>query len=148
MHRSTRPRQLALLAPILCLALALPAAANAEETVTYTRETAPTYEAQLAHHEISSATFNKKIRRMHLTLTNGQHVFIHYKPKESRKLEAELKAHNVSFSSLTPTEAKAEQKKLPVHHKLRYIVGGIVIALVIVGAAVFFIRRRRMLAAE
>ena len=51
-----------------------------------------------------------------------------------------------AVSVLSKAQAEAQAKKVPRHHKIRYIVGGVVIALVVVAGVVFLIRRQRRLA--
>ncbi len=132
----------------VCVLVLLPAAAaQAAATIHYTHETMQAYEQQLASGQVVSATFNKRVRNLHLTLRDGSHVLVHYPPKDEPALANALAAKHVAVTVLTPTEAKAEASKAPVHHKLRYIVGGIVIAVVvIVGAVLLFDRRRKRLA--
>jgi hypothetical protein len=147
---TTRARvRCAVVISALCLGLALPASsALAAGSVTYTKESIPAYEAQLASGQITSATFNKRIRSLHLTLSNGQHVLVHYGPHEHEKLEAALRAKGVAVTIEGKTEATKEASSKPVHHKLRYIVGGIVIVVVIIVGVVLLVDRRRKAAAE
>ena len=57
---------------------------------------------------------------------------------------SELKKRHVPVTVLTEAQAKKEQSKGKVHHKLRYIAGGIVIAvIVIVGGVLLYNRRKR-----
>ncbi len=127
----------------ICLALTLPAlAAAAAAAPTYTKETQQEFEKQLASGEISSGTFNKRVRNLHITLKDGKLYLYHYGKKESGKLSDELKAHHITVAVLTPAQAKQEAKK-PVHHKLRYIAGGILIVVLIVVGVVLLINRRR-----
>ena len=127
----------------ICLVLsltALPAMAE-EPTVKYTKESRQAYEQQLAKGEIASATFNKRLRSLRLTLKNGEHVLYHYPRKGSKPLESALRAHHVKVIVLTPAEAKKELK--PAKHKLRYIAGGIIIVVLIVVGIVLLVNRRR-----
>jgi hypothetical protein len=137
---------------ILALALALAAtsaAAATEGAVHYTKESLQAYEHQLAAGQIQSATFNKRIRSLHLTLKNGTLVLVHYGPKEQPKLAAALQAKGVPVTvEQKNVAAKEAGPAKPVHHKLRYIVGGILIVVVIVIGAVLLVDRRRKQAAE
>ena len=146
------PRRSVLPAALLvcvCLLLAGANAARAEEpAITYTHESVQAYEGQLAHGEIVSATFNKRVRNLHLTLKNGQHALVHYPPKDEPTLDAQLKAKNVPVTVLSPSAAKSEAAKTPVKHKLRYIAGGIVIAIIVIVAIVLLLDRRRKRLAE
>lgn len=150
MNAPTRVRVLSIAAlAAIAMALAVSSQAQAAETtVHYTKEGQQEYEQQLAHSEIESATFNKRIRSLHLTLKNGTHVLFRYPPKDEPTLAAALAAHHIPVTILTPTAAKAEASKAPVHHKLRYIAGGILVAIVIIVAAVLLFDRRRKRMAE
>jgi hypothetical protein len=145
----TRTRVLStIVACVLCL-LALPATqALAEETtVTYTKEAQQAYEQQLAAHQIAAVTVNKRVRSLRITLKDGTHFVAHYKAKEEPTVSAALKRAGVAVTVLSAAAAKSEASKTPVHHKLRYIAGGILIAVVvIVGGVLFWDRRRKRLA--
>jgi hypothetical protein len=128
---------------------ALPASASAAESaVKFEHETKQAYEQQLAGGQVKEATFNKRVRSVHLTLTDGRHVLYKYPPKAEPGIAAALQARHVPVTVLTPTQAATEAKKAPVHHKLRYIAGGIVIAVIIIVGAVLLFDRRRKLAME
>ena len=131
----------------MALALPAPGAFAEEPTVHYTKESQQAYESQLAKGEIESATFNKRIRSLHLTLKNGEHVLYKYPPNDEPTLAAALAAKKIPVTVLTTTQAKAEASKAPVHHKIRYIAGGIlVVVVIIVGVVVLFDRRRKRMA--
>jgi hypothetical protein len=51
-------------------------------------------------------------------------------------------------TTLKPAEAAKEASKAPVHHKLRYIAGGILIAVIVIVGAVLLVDRRRKTAME
>jgi hypothetical protein len=138
---------------VACLACAslIPAAgaAGAVAVVHYQNESMTTYEQQLAGGQIQAATFNKRIRSLHLTLKDGRHVLVKYPPHQEPKLATALRAKGVPVTVLKATEAiKEVVVKKAVHHKLRYIAGGILVVVVIVVGAVLLINRRRKLAAE
>lgn len=144
-------RRIAASLSILAFAFALSAssAAAAEGAVHYTKESLQSYEHQLAAGQIQSATFNKRIRSLHLTLKDGTLVLVHYGPKEEPKLAAALTAKGVPVTvEQKSVAAKEAGPAKPVHHKLRYIVGGILIVVVIVIGAVLLVDRRRKQAAE
>ena len=134
----------------LCLLYAAPAGAAEETPVKYIHESTAEYEKQLSAGEITGATFNRRARSVHLALKNGQKALIKYGKGEEPKYSAQLVAHHVPVTVLKPAAASAEVKKEPhpVHHKLRYIVGGIVIAVIVIVGAVLLFNRRRRLAAE
>lgn len=125
----------------LCLAAVSAPLAAAEAAPSYTKESKQAYEQQLAKGEIASATFNKLIRSLRLTLKNGDHVLYKYPKKGSKPLIAQLDAKHVPVTVLTPTQAKKESK--PAKHKLRYIAGGILILVIVIVGIVLLVNRRR-----
>jgi len=135
----------ALLMAIACLAFA-PLAGGAQGTITYEHESEAAFRQQLAARQIRSVTINKRLRTLRITLKDGRHVLARYPPKTEPRVARELKAKGATVSVLSKAQAEAEAKKAPRHHKIRYIVGGVVIALVVVAAVVFLIRRQRRLA--
>jgi len=120
-------------------------AAAAEGTpISYEKESLAEYEQQLASSQIQSVTINKRLRSLRITLKDGRHVLAKYNKKELPTVKSALAAKHVSVTVLTPTEALNEVKAKPVHHKLRYIVGGaLIVVIAIVGGVLFFYRRRR-----
>ena len=144
MNGPMRARLLAGALIAICLSLSLTALpAAAETTVKYTDESKQAYEQQLAKGEIASATFNKKLRSLHLTLKNGEHVLYHYPRKGSKPLEDALRAHHITVTVLTPTAASKEASTKKPAHKLRYIAGGIILVVLIVVGIVLLVNRRR-----
>jgi hypothetical protein len=128
----------------LCCASLLALAPAALGAVSYEKESFAEYEHQLASGQIAEVTINKYIRTLRVTLKDGRHVLAKYPKHEEPREAAKLKAKGVPFTVLTPEVAQKEAKNAPVHHKLRYIAGGIVIAvIVIVGAVLLIMRRRR-----
>jgi uncharacterized protein HemX len=127
-------------ASLACLALLLAVSvAVAASAPTYQPESLKTYEQQLA-----SGQINKKLRSLRITLKDGSYVLAKYPRKQEPKNVAALEAKHVPVTILTPTEAAKQVTKKPVHHKLRYIAGGIVIiVLLIVGAVLYFNRKRQ-----
>ncbi|MEA2314471.1 MAG: hypothetical protein QOI03_1163 [Solirubrobacteraceae bacterium] len=150
MHRSLQARTLLLSALISSLAVALtaPGPAIAEEAVKYTHESLAAYRQQLASGQVTALTINKRIRRVHVTLKDGRHLLALYGPHEEPKVAAEAQAKHVPVTVLKPAQAAKEAAKIPVHHKLRYIAGGILIAVIVVVGAVLLIDRRRKAALE
>jgi hypothetical protein len=146
----TRKRVLITIATAaLCLTLAalgVPAAFGASPQA-YKRESLQVYEQQLATGQIKSVVINKRLRSVRVTLKSGELVKAEYPPHEEPNVAAALRAKRVPVVVLTPAEAKKEASKATVHHKLRYIAGGILIAVVvIVGAVLLWDRRRKRLA--
>jgi hypothetical protein len=137
------------LSRVACLAAALallllPASALAAE-----HESQQAYEKQLAAGEIVAATFNKRVRNVHLEVKTGEKYLVHYPPKDEPHILSQLQAKGVHVTILSPSAAKAEaSKKGSVHHKLRYIVGGIVVGIAAIVGIVLVVDRRRKRLAE
>jgi hypothetical protein len=148
--RASVPAKLAVLLALASLAaLGAPvvgAAAEVATPISYQKETLAEWEKQLGEGQIVAVTANKRVRSLRTTLKNGQHVLARYKAKGLPKVEAALRVRHVPVSVLTPTEAAKEVK--PVHHKLRYIAGGIVIVVIVIVVAVLLLDRRRKRLAE
>jgi hypothetical protein len=110
--------------------------------VHYQKESLQEYEKQLAGGQIQAATFNKKVRSIHLTLKDGRHALVKYAKGQEPAYAAQLRAKGVPVTILQPAQAAKEAKK-PVKHKLRYIAGGILVVVVVVVGAVLLIDRKR-----
>jgi hypothetical protein len=139
-----RPRRLA--RPMLTLscaaALLLLAVAPAAAEIKYVRITEPEWKAQLTSGQIASVIINKRAQSLRTTLKDGRYVLANYPKHQSPRVESELREHHVPFTVLSKTQAESLAKKAPVHHKIRYIAGGILIAIIVVVGAVLYIRRR------
>jgi ATP-dependent Zn protease len=133
---------------LACLAIGLPASARGATAgaISYEQESEQAFRQQLAARQIRSAIINKRLRSVRLTLKDGRHVKARYPKRTEPKVASELRHAGAKVSVLSKAQAEAEAKKVPRHHKIRYIVGGVVIALVVVAGVVFFIRRQRRLA--
>ena len=125
----------------------LTVAAGAAGTVASQHESFTEYQHQLATGKIKAAKINKRLRSVHLTLTDGRHMLTKYLPHEEPKVLAELQAKGVPVTVEKQAEAAKEAAK-PVHHKLRYIAGGILVVVVIVVGGVLFIDRKRKTEAD
>jgi hypothetical protein len=122
--------------------LLLPAAALAAE-----HESVQAYEKQLAAHEIEKARINKRVRHLDLTLKNGQ-TFVYVYPAHTEPAVAkQITDRHIPLEVLSPAAAQKEAKK-PVHHKLRYIAGGILLAIIVIVLIVLVVDRRRKRFAE
>jgi hypothetical protein len=136
---------------LACIGLGLLLAAApslaAEPTVHYQKESLQEYEKQLAGGQILTAAFNKKVRSIHLTLKDGRHVLVKYGAGQEPTYLAQLRAKGISVTILQPAQATKAAKK-PVKHKLRYIAGAILVAVVIVVGAVLLIDRKRKRSGE
>lgn len=136
-------------ASLACAWLATAAlAAGADGAVAYQKESYAEYKQQLAGGQIQAVTINKRLRWLLVTLNNGDHVRAAYGRHEKRKTLAALRAEHVPVTLLTAAEAKAEIASKPVHHKLRYIVGAILIVVIAGAALLFYLYRRRRAMAE
>ena len=134
-------RAVASCALALCLlAFCAAAQAGAQEAVHYQHESFPAFEGQLGAGQIESATFNKKAHTLHLRLKDGRHMLVSYPSHEEPQLAAKLRANGVPVH----VEKKKTATKA-VHHKLRYIAGGILIVVIIIVLVVLLIDRRRKL---
>jgi ATP-dependent Zn protease len=132
-----------------CLALAPGAlSAAAASNIVYQDESYAQFQKQLAEGQIKSVTINKRLRSLRTQLDNGTYVLAKYQPKHETDAIAALRAKHVPVSVLSSSEALAEVKAKPVHHKIRYIVGGVVIVVLLVIVAVLFTRRRRAATAD
>jgi len=137
-----RLRPLGLLAPLVILvALAVPAVGLADVTPIYIKESQQAYESQLAKGEIAAATFNKKLRSLHIKTKNGTLYLYKYPKKGFPALDTQLKSHHITVTVLKPTEAAKEVK--PAKHKLRYIAGGLLILVILIVGVVLLVNRRR-----
>ena len=132
---------------VCVLALTIAAGAVPAMAASDTQESQQAYEQQLASRQITSATVNRRIGRVHLILKDGTHVYFHYAKGERPKVEAALTAAHVHITVLNPAAAKKEEKAAPKKHKLRYIIGGaLIVVVLIVGGVLLFNRRRQQLA--
>ncbi len=127
---------------LVLLAFALPAAAAEEVVVHYTKEGYPVFVQQLDGGQVAAVTFNKRLRSMRITLKNGQHVLALYPKHQSAATIALVQGKHVPVTVLTPTQAKAQEPKKAVHHKIRYIAGGALLLVIIIVGAVLLVRRR------
>ena len=135
----------AMLALSCAVAMLLGGGAAQAAEVTYQHESEHEWKSQLTSGQITGVEINLKTQSLHTTLKDGRHVLAYYPKHASRRVEAELTANRVPFKVLTKAKAQAAAKK-PVHHKLRYIAGGILLGvIVIVGVVLLFRRRARAL---
>jgi 4-amino-4-deoxy-L-arabinose transferase-like glycosyltransferase len=114
---------------------------DAATVVHYQHESYQTFQAQLAHGEIKTATFNKKPHSVHVLLSDGRHVLAIYPSHDEPQIAAALAAKGVVVKV-----EKHTTKAAPVHHTLRYIAGGILVIVILAILAVLLIGRRRNLA--
>ncbi len=138
------PKRLArsILALSCAVAIVLGGAALAAAEVTYQKESEQEWRSQLGSGQIATVIINKRARSLRTTLKDGRYVLANYPPKESGRVEGELTAKHVPFSVLSKAEAEKLAKKAPVHHKIRYIAGGILVGIIVVVGGVLLYRRR------
>jgi hypothetical protein len=135
-----------LLALSCAVAMLLGGAAQASAEVKYQHESEQEWKSQLASGQIASVIINKRAQSLRTTLKDGRYVLANYRKHQSPRVESELSANHVPFSVLSKAQSAKLAKTAPVHHKLRYIAGGILIGIiVIVGAVLLFRRRTRAL---
>jgi hypothetical protein len=137
----------ALLAPAANAETPVGSTVKAPNGIAYVVESEATFLGQLASHQVSAVVINKAARSVHITLADGTHVLAHYPRRQEPRVAKQLKRAGVHFSVLSPAEGKAElralAKKKGVHHKLRYIAGGILLLVIVVVGLVLYINRRR-----
>lgn len=130
-----------------CLALsplAAVASAAEEPAIVYKHVSEAEFQKDLAAKKVQSVEVNKRLRTLRVTLTDGSHVLARYPKHEEPATVARLKAAGVAVTVLGKSDAEKEAKaKKPVHHKIRYIAGGVVIAVIVIVGVVLLINRRR-----
>jgi hypothetical protein len=141
-RRSTR-RALAALLTLLTFTGALAAPVFAATVIHFQRESYEALLGQLRKGEVHAVVLHPQGYKAHVSLDNGGHMTVTYKPSEVAALEAQAHAHGSSF-----TIASATHKTTAAHHKLRYIAGAIVIVVIVVVLAVLLVGRRRALEEE
>jgi hypothetical protein len=144
-HSTRRPtlRALAALLTLLTLAAALAAPLLAATVIHFQRESYQALLVQLRKGEVHAIVLHPQGYKAHVSLDNGGHMTVTYKPSEVATLEAQAHAHAASF-----TVASATHKTTATHHKLRYIAGAIAIVVIVVVLAVLLVGRRRALVEE
>lgn len=129
---------------LMALTLLALSAGPAHAAIGYVHESLPEFEVQLKGGQIREATINRRLRSVRVTLADGRHMRAQYARGEEPHVLSELRTKHVPVTVLNTSQAKKEQGKRPVHHKIRYIVGGVVIAIVvIVGGVVLYNRRKQ-----
>jgi hypothetical protein len=143
MNRGRRGLRRAALPLAACLAIAAlaPPAVAADGIAVYQHESEKAFEAQLASGQIKAATINKKVRTVRLTLNDGRHMLAKYPAHQEQRVAAELEAKGVPVAVLGKAHGEKAKSK-PVHHKLRYIAAGILVAVIVVVGAVLLVNRR------
>jgi hypothetical protein len=146
MHRPNgrlNPAFAAVCAVFLAAVFAAPAVAA---TAHFEKESLQAYEAQLHHGQVHALTFHPgtPTGHLHISLNNGGHMTVAYASSEQGKLVTQAQAANARVKIATVQT----KKTVAVHHKLRYIAGGILIVVIILVLIVLLIGRRRAVAEE
>jgi hypothetical protein len=130
----------------LALAVAVLAAPAGAATVHFEKESLQAYEGELHHGEVHAVTFHPGTTtgHLHISLNNGGHMTVSYAASQQGKLVAQAQAANARVK----IAALRTKKDIAVHHKLRYIAGGILIVVILVVLVVLLIGRRRAVADE
>ncbi len=139
MKNSTRRSPL----PAACAALALLLLAGpalAATDIHFQRESYQEFLSQLRHGEVHAVVLHAKAHVAHVSLADGRHMTAVYPAGEQARIVEEAHAKNASA-----TVSVSTQKAAPVHHKLRYIAGGVLIVVILVVLVVLLIGRRREL---
>jgi hypothetical protein len=146
MNRSSRRLNAALAAVCLGLAAAVVAIPAGAAAIHFEKESLQAYEAQLHKGEVHAATFHPgaSTGHLHVSLNNGGHMTVSYAASEQAKLVTQAQAANARVKIATLKTKKA----VAVHHKLRYIVGGVLIVVILFVLVVLLIGRRRAAADE
>jgi hypothetical protein len=146
MSRSTRACLTAssALSALLLVCACSAAPALGAGAIHFQRESLPALKEQLRHREVHALTFHPVPApgHIHVSLNDGGHMTVAYASSEQAQLLALARADG---TPVTLAVARPKAAKKAVHHKLRYIAGGLVIVVIIVVAAVLLVDRRRKL---
>jgi len=126
------------------MVLAVPAGAA---TVHFEKESMQAYEGELHKGEVHAVTFHpgSPTGHLHISLNNGGHMTVAYASTEQARLEAAARAAN---TRVKVASVSVKAKAAAVKHKLRYIVGGVLIVVIVIVLVVLLIGRRRAVAGE
>ncbi len=129
----------------LALALLGSAAAGSASAATVTvihfqHESYQQLLTQLRNREVHAVVLHPKGYKAHVSLDDGGHMTVTYIPAEEPRLAEAARAGGASFTVATSTH-----KAAPVHHKLRYIAGAVLIVVILVVLVVLLVGRRREL---
>jgi hypothetical protein len=122
------------------LSIAVAGPAFAASGVHFQRESYQELLAQLHNREVVAVVLHPQGYRAHASLADGRHVTVTYTPAGESRLAAATHAGGASFAIATSTRTSTA-----VHHKLRYIAGGVLIVVILVVLVVLLIGRRREL---
>jgi hypothetical protein len=139
---SPRAPRIALLGALLItLVLVTGSNASGATVIHFKREYLAALKAQLRRHEVHAVVFHPKPApgHVHASMNDGRHYTAVYAAGEQAGLLALARADGASAAV-----AQVNAKPASAHH-LRYIAGGILIAVIAVVAAVLLVDRRRKL---
>ncbi len=132
---------------LICACLGASGAALAATAIHFQPESLTVLEGQLGHHEVHAVAFHPGTGNagtgnghIHVSLNDGRHMTVLYPTSEQAQLIALARSDGSRVAIAT---AKPKPAKPAVHHKLRYIAGGILVVVIVVVAAVLLIDRRR-----
>jgi hypothetical protein len=117
-----------------------PTPAPAPTVIHFQRESYQQLLAQLRNREVHAVVLHPTGYKAHVSLDDGGHMTVTYAPAQEPRLAELVRASGSSFAVATSTH-----KVAPVHHKLRYIAGGLLIVVILVVLVVLLIGRRREL---
>lgn len=149
MNAATRALTHAALTLLLAASLALcgllggVALAAEEGTISYVHESEADFAKQLKAKEVKSVTINKRLRTMRVTLADGRHVLARYPKQQEPQTVSRLQARGVTVTVLSKHDAEKQAGPKKTHHKIRYIVGGVVILVILIAGAVLLVNRGR-----
>jgi hypothetical protein len=133
-----------LLLPAACAAALLFGLAAAPALATHFEpETYGQLLSQLHRREVVALVLHPQGYKAHASATGGRHFTVAYTPAEQPLLAAAARAGGATF-----TVDVSKPKSTVVHHKLRYIAGGILIVVIVVVLVVLLVGRRRELEGE
>jgi ATP-dependent Zn protease len=112
-------------------------------TIVYEPVSETVFLHELDSGQVATATINKRARSVRVALKDGSYVKVKYPKHDEPHMYALIKSHGVPVTILSEAQAKAELKNKPVHHKLRYIIGGILIVVIVIVVVVLLLHRRR-----
>jgi hypothetical protein len=141
---STRGRVMAYLALApLALFTALPGSASAAG-FHFLPEGLPALHTQLRRHEVHALTFHPAPApgHIHVSMNNHGHFTVIYAASEQPQLIALAQANGARYQVIV---AKPKAATKAVHHKLRYIAGGILVLVIVAVLLVLLMGRRRAL---
>jgi hypothetical protein len=146
MNRTSRGFKAGLIAACVAIVVVVPAVPAGASAVHFEKESLHAYEGELRHHEVHAVSFHpgSATGHLHISLNNGGHMTVAYAASQQGALVAQARAANARVK----VAALPASKTAAVHHKLRYIAGGVLILAILVVLAVLLVGRRRAVAGE